>query len=109
MVLALLGCASSASLGIGGTISCAAANFLTFSVPAYILLFAVIFIVLGKILSVTGQLAAMVFLTSGTAAYLLLTAQLTVGTMIGMSEIVVAIGVVFTGFVLARVAKLVGL
>lgn len=108
MVSALLACASPA-VGLSGTISCAAANFLTFSVPAYILLFAVIFIVLGKILSVTGQLAAMVFLTSGTAAYLLLTAQMTVGSMIGMSEIVIAIGVVFTGFVLAKVAKLVGL
>jgi len=86
-----------------------AANFLTFSVPMYILLFAVVFIVLGKILSITGQLAAMVFLTSASAAYLFMTAQLTVGSIITMSDIVIVVGVVFTGFVLAKTAKIVGL
>jgi len=104
MVSALIGCAAPA-FSLGGTISCAAANFLTFSVPSFILLFAVIFIVLGKILSVTEQLAVMVFLTSATAAYLLLTAQFAVGGMISMNVLVVATGVVFTGFVLSKVAK----
>ena len=108
MVSALIGCAAPA-FSLGGTISCAAANFLTFSVPAFILLFAVIFIVLGKVLSVTTQLAVMVFLTSATAAYLLLTAQFAVGGMFSMNAIVIAIGVVFTGFVLSKVAKVVGL
>lgn len=83
-----------------------AANFLTFSVPMYILLFAVIFIVLGKIFGATEQIAAMVFLTSASAAYLILTAQLTVGALISMSDIAIAVGIVIGGFVLAKGMKL---
>jgi len=90
-----------------GAVDSVAANFLTFSVPVYILIFAVVFIVLGKILGITEQLAAMIFLTAASASYLMLTAQLTVGTLITMSDIAIASGVVITGFVLAKVMGLV--
>ena len=107
---ALVGACPASAMGIGGTLSCAAAHFLTFSVPAYILLFAVVFIVLGKIFSLTGQLAAMVFLISATGAYFLMFAGAGIGAMaVTMSDVVIVIGIIIAGFVLAKTARLVGL
>ena len=111
MVFSALGaCTAPAfSTGLGGTLSCAAANFLTYSVPTYILVFAVIFLVLGKIFSLTGQLAVMVFLISASGAYLLMFTGAGFGALaVTASDIVVAIGVIIAGFVLAKSAKLVG-
>ena len=84
-------------------------TFVAFSIPMYILLFALIFIALGKILSVTQQFAAMIFLVAASGAYLLMASALTVGAFgVTMSDFVLVIGVIFTGFVLAKSAKLVG-
>jgi len=88
------------SLYIGNYFGYGGYNFLSTQVPLYLLMFAVIFIVLAKLLnSAVAAIPVAVLVTAATGSYFLLFVR---STFLGMNDVAVIGGIVLIYAVFAR-------